>query len=73
MNTPGTNRDAEPASIHCTACQEGILVKDGQYHVDGRNYHPDCYDRLRVDRLFAARFLPEPSLLGRGWRVHVTR
>jgi hypothetical protein len=46
MNTPGTNRDAEPASIHCTACQERILVKDGQYHVDGRNYHPDCYDRL---------------------------
>ena len=46
MNTPGTNRDAPPAFMQCTACQGAILVKDGRYHVYARNYHPDCYDRL---------------------------
>ena len=46
MNAPGTNRDARPAFIHCTACQGAILIEDGMYHVDERNYHPDCYDRL---------------------------
>ena len=54
MNTPGTNRDAQPASIDCTACHGAILVNDGRYHVDDRNYHLDCYDRLRADRIFAA-------------------
>jgi hypothetical protein len=72
MNTPGTDRNAQPASIYCTACQGAILVEDGQYHVGVRSYHPDCYDRLRAQTLVAAGLSPEPSRLGSGQRVQVT-